>query len=66
MVCLAIGTGLGAGIILDGQLYTGATRSAGEVCDLVIDPLAWAASTSLLDVWREQPVVPDFRVYIVS
>ncbi len=37
MVCLAIGTGLGAGIILDGQLYTGATRSAGEVCDLVTD-----------------------------
>lgn len=38
MACLAIGTGLGAGIILDGQLHVGARRSAGEVCDLVTDP----------------------------
>ncbi len=38
MVCLAIGTGLGAGIILDGQLHLGFRRAAGEVCDLVTDP----------------------------
>lgn len=38
MACLAIGTGLGAGIILDGQLHLGHRRAAGEVCDLVTDP----------------------------
>lgn len=36
LVCLAIGTGLGAGIILNGQLFQGAHRAAGEVCNLVV------------------------------
>jgi glucokinase len=31
MVLLAIGTGLGAGLILDGAIYRGQTESAGEV-----------------------------------
>jgi glucokinase len=38
MACLAIGTGLGAGIVLDGRLHLGSRRAAGEVCDLVTDP----------------------------
>lgn len=37
MVCLAVGTGLGAGIIVGGQLLTGAHRAAGEVCNLIVD-----------------------------
>lgn len=37
LVCLAIGTGLGAGVILNGQLYHGAHQAAGEVCNLVTD-----------------------------
>lgn len=37
LVCLAIGTGLGAGIILNGQLYQGTHQAAGEVCNLVTD-----------------------------
>ncbi|MCL6613678.1 MAG: ROK family protein, partial [Firmicutes bacterium] len=37
LVCLAVGTGLGAGIVLDGQVYTGAHAAAGEVCNLVAD-----------------------------
>lgn len=37
LVCLAIGTGLGAGIVLNGQLFFGAHQSAGEVCNLVAD-----------------------------
>lgn len=36
LVCLAIGTGLGAGIILNGQLFQGAHKAAGEVCNLVV------------------------------
>jgi glucokinase-like ROK family protein len=38
LVCLAIGTGLGAGIILNGQLFLGAHQAAGEVCNLVATP----------------------------
>lgn len=37
LVSLAIGTGLGAGIILNGQLFTGSHQAAGEVCNLVSD-----------------------------
>jgi glucokinase len=38
MVLMAIGTGLGAGLILDGALYRGNTESAGEVGYLVSRP----------------------------
>jgi len=31
LVCIFIGTGIGAGIILNGELYRGATYSAGEI-----------------------------------
>lgn len=37
LVCVFIGTGIGAGIILDGKLYRGATCSAGEVGYLIPD-----------------------------
>ena len=35
---LAIGTGIAAGLILNGQLYRGAHHLAGEVGHMVIDP----------------------------
>lgn len=35
LVCLTIGTGLGAGIILGGQLFRGFHQSAGEICNMV-------------------------------
>ncbi len=31
MVCIAIGTGIGAGLIIDGMLYRGSQQAAGEV-----------------------------------
>ncbi|NMB01733.1 MAG: ROK family transcriptional regulator [Firmicutes bacterium] len=37
LACLAIGTGLGAGIVLNGQVFFGAHQSAGEVGNLVSD-----------------------------
>jgi len=37
MVCLAVGTGIGAGIIINGRLFTGAHQAAGEVCNLLVD-----------------------------
>ena len=37
MVGIFIGTGIGAGLILNGQLYSGFNRTAGEVGHMVID-----------------------------
>ncbi len=37
MVGLFIGTGIGAGIILDGKLYSGFNRTAGEVGHMVVE-----------------------------
>jgi glucokinase len=37
MACLAVGTGIGAGLIINGQLYTGIHQAAGEVCNLLVD-----------------------------
>jgi glucokinase len=36
-VFLALGTGVGAGLVLDGKLYRGARHAAGEVGDIVPD-----------------------------
>jgi glucokinase len=35
---VTISTGFGSGIVIDGQLYTGATGTAGEIGHTVIDP----------------------------
>ena len=37
-VCMFIGTGLGGGIVLDGQLYRGSTGMAGEVGHMPVIP----------------------------
>jgi len=38
MVLIAIGTGIGGGLILDGRLFHGASGGAGEVGHMVVDP----------------------------
>lgn len=45
---LALGTGAGLGLLIDGKLFRGARGSAGEIADLPIgrDPTAQAAATS--------------------
>ena len=37
-VYLFIGTGLGAGLILDGQLYRGSAHNAGEIGHMIVEP----------------------------
>jgi glucokinase len=38
MICFTLGTGVGSGIILDGQLWRGADGTAGEIGHTSIDP----------------------------
>jgi glucokinase len=38
MVCAAVGTGVGGGLILDGKLWRGANHAAGELGHMIIDP----------------------------
>jgi len=37
MLFISVGTGIGAGIIIDGELYRGATNAAGEVAYFITD-----------------------------
>jgi glucokinase-like ROK family protein len=37
LVYIKVGTGIGAGLLIDGQIYRGATGSAGEIGHLTID-----------------------------
>lgn len=38
VVCVAVGTGVGGGIILNGRLWRGSTSAAGEIGHMPIDP----------------------------
>lgn len=38
MVYLHLGSGIGGGLVIDGKLYTGASRSAGEIGHMTVDP----------------------------
>ena len=37
IVVVTLGTGVGGGIIVDGQILTGATGAAGEICHIHVD-----------------------------
>lgn len=66
LVMIALGTGVGGGVILDGKLLVGTHFGAGEIGHMVLDPEgptcscggrgcleAWAGSTGLLSLARE-------------
>ncbi|MBI3084011.1 MAG: ROK family protein [Candidatus Omnitrophica bacterium] len=38
LVCLTLGTGVGGGLLFDGELYRGASGAAGELGHMAIDP----------------------------
>lgn len=40
IICVTLGTGVGGGIILDGELWRGADGSAGEIGHIGVDPFA--------------------------
>jgi glucokinase len=45
VVCVTLGTGVGGGIILDGQLWHGVNHSAAEVGHMCVDPFGGVACT---------------------
>ena len=49
LICVAVGTGIGSGIVIDGRLHRGAHHSAGEIGYMVVDPAQMAASFSSAD-----------------
>jgi glucokinase len=38
LICVTLGTGVGGGVVINGELYRGATGSAGEIGHITIDP----------------------------
>ena len=62
LVFLTISTGIGAGIIIDGRLFTGAAGYAGEVGHMTVDahgpygasttPGAWGVPSAPAQRWR--------------
>lgn len=38
VVCVALGTGVGGGLVINGRLWRGANNSAGEIGHMIIDP----------------------------
>lgn len=45
LICVTLGTGVGGGIILDGELWRGVDGSAGEVGHIGVDPFAGVPCT---------------------
>jgi glucokinase len=68
IVCITLGTGVGGGIILNGQLWRGADSSAGEIGHMAVDPFVgvpcgcgsrgcleqYASATAIVRMTREQ------------
>ncbi|MCB0155706.1 MAG: ROK family protein [Anaerolineae bacterium] len=70
MIFIVIGTGVGAAIIIDGQLYRGSTNSAGEVGHITVDmhgPACSCGSNGCLEVYTAGPDLADrFREAIAG
>jgi glucokinase len=68
MIFVVVGTGVGAAIILDGQLYRGPHNSAGEIGHVTIDmngPACSCGSNGCLEVYTAGPDLVDrFRDFI--
>lgn len=78
IVCITLGTGVGGGIILNGELWRGADGSAAEVGHMALDPFAgvpctcgsrgclevYASATAIVRMTREaRPRYPDSSLH---
>jgi glucokinase len=69
LICLTVGTGVGSGIIVNGQLVRGASMSAGEIGHMVVmephGPICGCGSTGCLEALASGPAIVQMaREYI--
>jgi glucokinase len=60
LICITVGTGIGGGLIVDGQLYHGATGVAGEIGHLTVNldgPPCNCGSFGCLEVYAAGPAI---------
>lgn len=66
LIYVTVGTGIGAGIILDGKLYRGVDRSHPEVGHHVLDPSGPACSCGLRGCWEVLATGPAMAKWFQS
>jgi glucokinase len=69
MVCLAIGTGIGGGVVTNGQLHLGLGGTAGEVGHQVIDPYGppcGCGSQGCLEAFASGPAITAMALKAIT
>jgi glucokinase len=69
MVCLAIGTGIGGGIVVNGQLHLGIGGTAGEVGHQIIDPYGppcGCGSRGCLEAFASGPAITAMALKAIT
>jgi glucokinase len=69
MACLAIGTGIGGGVIVDGQLVLGLRGQAGELGHLTIDlngPRCGCGNKGCMEAFAAAPAIATMGVKVVQ
>lgn len=61
LICLTVGTGVGSGIIVNGQLVRGASMSAGEIGHMILQehngPICGCGATGCLEAFASGPSI---------
>lgn len=71
LVCITVGTGIGSGLIVNGQLVRGASLAAGEIGHMILQdfngPMCGCGSTGCLEAFASGPsIVKMANEYIVG
>ena len=69
MVCLTLGTGVGGGVILNGQIYHGATGTAGHIGHYVIDPQGprcGCGARGCLEAYASAPAIVQRTIHAIN
>jgi len=69
MVCLAIGTGIGGGVVINGQLHLGIGGTAGEVGHHMIDPYGppcGCGSQGCLEAFASGPAITAMALKAIT
>lgn len=69
MVCLAIGTGIGGGMVINGQLHLGLDGTAGEVGHQIIDPYGppcGCGSRGCLEAFASGPAITAMALKAIT